>query len=147
MKHNLPLTTRIILPTHELLRDYAATSNLLAGVDLTTTLVVEYYLLQWLQHQQPYLTAPWVDGPVHRHLLALVITDLLQSTRFDKLDRTDRQDLYKVLNVICDRSYFELVPLIEGLGLNERQLEHLEIKGWLGWDLILHLPHVDPRRI
>lgn len=82
---------------------------------------------------------------MHRRLQVLTLTDLLHSTQFDRLAAFNREGLQKAIAIICDRSYFELIPLIEGLNLNDWQLELLEVGGWLGCDLVLHLPQVDPR--
>lgn len=141
-----PKGALIVLPTHHLLIDYAPASGLLELVSLTPKTVVEYYLRQWLQHQQPY-AAPYLgDGPIHRYLQSIVLSDLLQSSQFDSVTKASQKGLQKALSIICDRSYFELVPMIERLMFTDSELELLEIHGWLGLDLMLQLPGVSRRR-
>lgn len=120
---------RVILPTDDLIDDFSPTNMTLtlAGLDLKE--MVSYLV-------DLCVTEPMFDHGTMSSYIEVEIMDLIDQ-QMGSMSEEDRRILRYLLMKLGNHARFEILPLLNGLNLNENQFQALRCVGWLHNSLIV----------
>jgi hypothetical protein len=124
----------IILPTDELVDEFATSANLLQLVNITVKDLLAYAVDFWANDPFPEYLADLTPVSKVHHYMEI---DFLNYLDWNEYDSRDLRDIRRTMTHIASAAYAHLMPAVDKLPLSDEQELHLHARRWLGNSLVL----------